>query len=205
MVYDIDSLPDDVEQLKSLIVSLSQANVDLLQSNAKQQETLDQQNKTLDQLVVEMSRLNVYIQQLLEIIYGKKSEKLPKEKPKDESSANPETPENTDSNEDRKKREKNGGGGRTKLPDNLERVEQVMDVPEEERTCTCCGKPFKHIGDEHSEQLHFRPGTFYVAVQVLPKYIAACDCSEKRSATAESPTIRLSVFLSAASPTSCRK
>ena len=91
MTYDVDALPDDVEQLKLLIVTLSQAN-------AKQQETLDQQNKTLDQLVAEVSRLNVYIQQLLEIIYGKKSEKLPKEKPKEESSATSETPENTDSN-----------------------------------------------------------------------------------------------------------
>ena len=90
MVYDVDSLPDDVTQLKSLIVSLSQAN-------AKQQETQDQ-------LVAEVSRLNVYIQQLLEIIYGKKSEKLPKEKPKDESPTTSETPENTDSNKDRKKR-----------------------------------------------------------------------------------------------------
>jgi len=141
----------------------------------------------LDQLVAEVSRLNVYIQQLLEIIYGKKSEKQPKEKPKDESSTTSETPENPASNDDRKKREKNGGGGRTKLPENLERVEQVMDVPEEERTCTCCGKPFKHIGEERSEQLHFRPISFYVVVQVLPKYIAACDCSEKRSTTAESP------------------
>ena len=173
MVYDVDSLPDDASQLKALIVSLSQAY-------AKQQETLDQ-------LVAEMSKQTVYIQQLLEIIYGKKSEKTPKEKPKDESSTTAEVTENTNSNDDRKKREKNGGGGRTKLPDNLERVEQVVDVPEDERTCTCCGKPFKCIGDERSEQLHFRPIVFYVVVQVLPKYIAACDCSEKRSATAESP------------------
>jgi len=62
-----------------------------------------------------------------------------------------------------------------------------MDVPEEERTCSCCGKPFKHIGDERSEQLHFRPISFYIVVQVLLKYIAACDCSDKRRATAESP------------------
>jgi hypothetical protein len=79
MVYDVDSLPDDVAQLKALIVSLSQSNAALLQSNARQQETLDQ-------LVAGMSKQSVYIQQLLEIIYGKKSEKTPKEKPKAESS-----------------------------------------------------------------------------------------------------------------------
>jgi transposase-like protein len=61
MVYDVDSLPDDIAQLKAIIVTLSQ-------SNAKQQETLDQ-------LVAVMSRQTVSIQQLLEIIYGKMSEK----------------------------------------------------------------------------------------------------------------------------------
>jgi hypothetical protein len=127
MIDDVDSLPDDIAQLKSLIVSLAQANTDLLQSNVKQQETLDQ-------LVAEVSRLNVYVQQLLEIIDGKKSEKPPQEKPKDESPTSSETPENTGSNGDRRKRKKNGGGGRTQLPDNPERVEQVVDVPEEERT-----------------------------------------------------------------------
>ena len=181
MVYDVDSLPDDVAQLKALIVSLSQANADLLQAHTKQQETLDQ-------LVAEISKQTVYIQQLLEIIYGKKSEKSPKDKPKDESPTTAETPENTDSNaSDKKPRDKNGGGGRTKLPDNLERIEQVIDVPEEERTCTCCGKPFKHIGDERSRQLHYKPAEFFIVEQVLLKYIAACDCSEKRSATSESP------------------
>lgn len=79
MIYDVDSLPDDVGQLKLLIVTLSQAN-------ARQQETLDK-------LVAEMSKQTVYIKQLLEIIYGKKSEKLPKA---ERSTA--ETPQNTDSN-----------------------------------------------------------------------------------------------------------
>ena len=63
----------------------------------------------------------------------------------------------------------------------------MINVPEEERTCDCCGKSFKCVGEERSEQLHFRPIEFYVVVQVLLKYLAACDCSARRSATAESP------------------
>jgi len=183
MVYDSSNVPTDITQLQQLVITLSQSNAKLLESNAKQQETLDR-------LVAEVSRLNVYIEQLLEMIFGKKSEKQSKEKADGESkteSVPSETGENTDSSEDRKKREKNGGGGRAKLPANLERIEKVIDVPEEERTCPCCGQPFKCIGDERSEQLHFRPISFYVVVQVLLKYIAVCDCSEKRSATAESP------------------
>ena len=176
MVYDSSNVPTDIAQLQELVISLSQ-------SNAKQQETLDQ-------LVAEVSRLNVTIEQLLEMIFGKKSEKLPKDKDADESKnelASPETPENTEPKDGRKKREKNGGGGRVELPASLERVENVIDVPEEERTCDCCGQLFKCIGEERSEQLHFSPIEFFVVVQVLMKYIAACDCSAKRSATAESP------------------
>lgn len=92
MIYDVASLPDDPDQLKSIIITLSQAN-------DRQQETLDRQKKTLDQLVAEVSKLNVTIEQLLEMIFGKKSEKQSKEKANDESKDKPssdETSENTD-------------------------------------------------------------------------------------------------------------
>jgi transposase len=87
----------------------------------------------------------------------------------------------------RKKREKNGGGGRSALPAGLPRVEKIVDVPEAERRCSCCEQLFKCIGEERSEQLHFKPMELYVVVQVLKKYMATCECSEKRSAMAESP------------------
>ena len=76
---------------------------------------------------------------------------------------------------------------RNGLPDGLLRVEKVIDVPEEERQCSCCGELFKPIGDERSEQLHFKPMELYVVVQVLKKYMATCPCSDKRSASAEPP------------------
>lgn len=80
-----------------------------------QQETLDQQKKTLDQLVAEVSKRNVTIEQLLEMIFGKKSGKQSKEKANDESKDKPssdETSKNTESQDGRKKREKNDGAGR---------------------------------------------------------------------------------------------
>jgi transposase len=114
---------------------------------------------------------------LIEKFFGKSSEKLSKEKPATET---PEKPAP-------KKRAKNGGGGRSVLPAHLTRVEKVIDVPEEERRCSCCGKLFDCIGEERSEQLHFKPMELYIVVQILMKYMAACHCSEKRSATAEPP------------------
>ena len=57
---------------------------------------------------------------------------------------------------------------------------------QEERIRTECGGPFKRIGEERGESLHFKPMELFVLVTILLKYVAACDCSNKRSATAES-------------------
>ena len=78
MTFDPNHLPDDPTQLKSIVVAL-------LESDAARQ-------KAFDEMVAEMSRLNLRIEQLLEMIFGKKSEKRPKpkEEPKEESAT--ETP-----------------------------------------------------------------------------------------------------------------
>ena len=101
---------------------------------------------TVDKLTAELRRLTM----LFEKFFNKSSEKLSKEKPSDE------TPKPDDAAPERKKRKKNGGGGRSALPEGLPRVEKIIDVPEEERRCDCCEQLFKYIGDELSEQLHFK-------------------------------------------------
>jgi len=163
MTYDPAQLPDDPEQLKAIIVSLLQSNTNL--------------QGTVDKMTDDIRRLT----HLMEKFFGKSSEKLAKEKPSDEA------PKTDDAAPERKKREKNGGGGRSALPEGLPRVEKIIDVPEEERRCDCCGELFKHIGDERSEQLHFKPMELFVVVQVLLQYMAVCECSAKRSASAEPP------------------
>jgi transposase len=137
------------------------------------QELVINQSQTIAALTEEVRRLTT----LIEKFFGQSSEKLPKEKPADTS----ETPT------PRKKRLKNGGGGRNELPADLPRVELRLDVPEEERRCTSCGKPFACIGEDRSEQLHFKPMELYVVVQILLKYMASCPCSDKRSIAAEPP------------------
>jgi len=141
------------------------------------QSLVIQQSQTNAALIDEIRRLS----NIIEKFFGKSSEKLPKEKPGDEA------PKTDEAAPERKKRKKNGGGGRSALPEDLPRVEKIIDVPEEERRCDCCGQHFKHIGEERSEQLHFKPMELFVVVQVLMKYMAVCDCSAKRSASAEPP------------------
>jgi transposase len=159
MVFDKNNVPNDRATLQALVI---------------------EQSQTIGKLTEEIRRLTT----MIEKFFGKSSEKLPKEKPADET---PETSESTEAPAKRKKGEVNGGGGRSALPENLPHVENVVDVPEEERRCDCCGELFGCIGEERSEQLHFKPMELFVVVQVLLKYMASCPCSAKRSATAEPP------------------
>jgi transposase len=56
------------------------------------------------------------------------------------------------------------------IPEHLERVEIVLDIPEEDKVCPETGKPLKQIGWEISEKLESRPGKLVVNVYKRPKY-----------------------------------
>jgi Transposase and inactivated derivatives len=169
MQYDTSQLPDDPEQLKAIILELTQSNAEL--------------NSKLDKAIGELQRLSL----LFEKFFNKSSQKYLQEKKKkeEEKAESSPTPENQEPDTPKGKRGAKGGGGRNPLPPDLPRVEQVVE--HEIPVCDFCGKEFNKIGEERSEQLHFKPMELFVIVQVLYKYIAACDCSEKRSETVESP------------------
>ena len=65
---------------------------------------------------------------------------------------------------------------RTRL-DHLPHIRILHDVPEEEKTCSCCGGPKTHIGDDESSELDFIPAQLEVKVHVLPKY-ACAECRD---------------------------
>jgi len=65
--------------------------------------------------------------------------------------------------------------GRKPLDPNLRRVEEIIDIPEEEKVCACGGKMTK-IGEETSEKLEIIPQSIYVTKTIRPKY--ACRCCE---------------------------
>jgi transposase len=161
MVYNTSNVPTDVKQLQELVINLSQQ---------------------LDKMTTELQRLTL----LFEKFFNKSSQKLLQAQ--EEKEANKQAQANEPETEPPKgKRGQKGGGGRNPLPPNLPRVEQRIDVPEEDRTCLECGTPFKSIGEERSETLHFKPMELFVVVTILLKHIANCECSSRRSATAESP------------------
>jgi Transposase and inactivated derivatives len=176
-MYDETNIPDDVATLQELVIG--------------QSVTINDLNTKLDKALLELQRLT----RLFEKFFNKSSQKLlqtQEEKEAQKQAAASQTPENPASEEHLAdtpggKRNGKGGGGRNPLPAHLPRVEQRIDVPEEERTCSCCGKSFACIGEERCETLHFKPMELFVVVTVLLKHVATCNCSEKRSATAESP------------------
>lgn len=68
------------------------------------------------------------------------------------------------------RRRRRRGHGWGKLPEHLPRQEELVDVPEEERTCPDCGEPLERIGEDRSERVDLVPAKLVVKVIVRPKY-----------------------------------
>jgi len=60
--------------------------------------------------------------------------------------------------------------GRVPIPEHLERVEILLDIPEEQKVCPETGEPLKVIAVEVSEKLEYRPGKLIVNVYKRPQY-----------------------------------
>jgi transposase len=65
---------------------------------------------------------------------------------------------------------------RTRI-DHLPHIRIEHDLPEDEKTCSCCGGPKQKIGEDLSRELDFVPAQLNVKVHVLPKY-ACPKCRE---------------------------
>jgi len=129
----------------------------------------------------ELTRLGEQLAWFQRQVFGRKSERLTDLPgatdllPGFESDAPAEPPEESEtvsSHTRRKVRRK--GADTLDLPETLERVERLVDVPEAERVLSD-GTPMICIGEDRSEKLAFRPEEYYVLVTVRPKYAAPGD------------------------------
>lgn len=75
--------------------------------------------------------------------------------------------------------------GRKPLPEYIERVEVLHDLPEAEKVCPHDGHALERIGEEISEQLDVVPARVQVLRHVRPKY--ACPCCRQGVQTAKLP------------------
>ena len=122
------------------------------------------------------------IEQLIRRIYGRKSEKIdPNQMMFDsmlresieqnaarvsKSEAEAETPSEVLPSKPRKQRTQHG---RLPIPEHLERVEVIIDIPEDKKV-SAQGEPLKVIAVECSEKLEYRPGKLFVKVYKRPQY-----------------------------------
>ena len=125
------------------------------------------------ELLLEQNRL------LKAELYGSKSEKcaaLDMQQglfdARETASSKPESDDETDEEQEvkghtRKRRSR-------KLPEHLERKQEIIDIPDEEKRC--CGGCMPCIGHEVTEKLVYKPAECYVLELVRPKY--ACDVCE---------------------------
>lgn len=83
--------------------------------------------------------------------------------------------------------------GRQALPEHLPRVEHVLDIKAQDKSCGC-GKGLVHIGDDITERVDYQPSSLIVNRYVRPKYACAdsqCDgCGVKQHMTPEGPIDR---------------
>jgi transposase len=160
-----------------MIASLEQAN-DLIEQKQLQIEEL---TKKLQSTERKMNMLQHQVEQLLRRVYGRRSEKLdPNQLMFDElileaidqpsPQVPPELPVEEKVERKRPRTVKRHHPGRIPIPEHLERVEIVLDIPEEDKVCPESGKPLKKIGEEVSEKLEYRPGKLIVNVYKRPKY-----------------------------------
>jgi len=158
--------------------SLNEANAALEQKDLQIQEL----TKKLQSTQLSMKMLQHQVEQLIRRVYGKRSEKIdPKQMMFDnfimdaldqpQSETLPETlPEQKEKPKKKPRAAKRNHPGRIPIPEHLERVEIVLDVPEGEKICPETGKPLKKIGEEVSEKLEYKPGKLIVNVYKRPKY-----------------------------------
>lgn len=133
----------------------------------------------------ENAQLEHQLQQLLRRLYGRSSEKIHPNQmalfaemlqqlqsqlpgPTPPQPPIPPTPKPASTN----------GHGRRRLPADLPREEMVIDLPEDQKPCPCCGKSRERIGQEISEKLDYVPAQVKVLQIVRPKYACrGCDAA----------------------------
>ena len=183
-------LPDDPDDCQRLLEDLLRRNDELRQQaqTAQQQaedarRRLDELERVLEETAAEYGQLQEKHAELAETlallrryVYGQRRERFTDDPGQGhlfnipEIIAEPEPAVPTVSDDAVPQRSKATRAPRRTRLDHLPHIRIPHDVPESEKTCSCCGGPKTHIGDDESRELEFIPARLEVKVHVLPKY-----------------------------------
>jgi len=75
---------------------------------------------------------------------------------------------------------------RMKIPDHIERVDEVLDLPEDQKRDADTGEALVRLREETSEKLAWRPGQWYVRRFIRPVYVHPDRQSDKASVYVQS-------------------
>jgi len=82
------------------------------------------------------------------------------------------------------------GHGRQSLPEHLPRERVEYDLAEADKPCPCCGGPRVCIGEQVSEQLDYRPASFFVVQHAKKTYACrSCEGPGERRFTTAGPAV----------------
>jgi transposase len=153
-------LPDNVPELKEMVISFIK-KVDLLSNKI---QFLSEE--------LQLARLKLYsrISERFELENGEIQKSLFPEQFSEDNVSAPEDQEVRTIKEHSRKKP-----GRKKLPEDLERIEIIHDIPEKDKICGC-GSTKDCIGEEVSEKLGIEPARLWVERHVRSKY--ACHSCE---------------------------
>jgi transposase len=158
-----------------MILTLSQA-LDLL---SQKDAHIDELTRKLESTQRQLTILQHQMDQMLRRLYGRKSEQLNPNQLMFDSIVLQSLTQNTQKEAvpappvkpaTVKPRKASGHHGRIPIPEHLERVEILLDIPEEQKFCPKTGEPLKVITIEVSEKLEYRPGKLIVNVYKRPQY-----------------------------------
>ena len=174
---------DEIIAFQANLIRKLEAMIDDLVVN--KDAHIEQLTLKLEATQRQLSTLQHQIEQLIRRIYGRKSEKIdPNQMMFDsiiqESLAQSAAIVAKDNNETEaatvipatvssKPRKERTQHGRLPIPEHLERVEVIIDIPEDKKV-SAQGEPLKVIAVECSEKLEYRPGQLFVKVYKRPQY-----------------------------------
>ena len=170
MISTLSQALDLIAQKDSLILEIA----------AQKDAQIGELTRKLESIQRQLTTLQHQMEQMLRRLYGRKSEQLnPNQMMFDsiileslEQNA-PQMPFAADvpvQPEVVKTRKASEHHGRVPIPEHLERVEILLDIPEEQKVCPETGEPLKVITVEVSEKLEYRPGKLIVNVYKRPQY-----------------------------------
>ena len=187
--------PDEIIAHQANLIRELEARMDDLLLHKETQ--IDQLTLKLQTTQRQLSTLQHQIEQLLRRIYGKKSEKIdPNQLMFDsilqeslEQNAAMATREEAKAAVTKPRKERTRHG-RLPIPEHLERVEVIIDIPEEKKVSPQTGEPLKVISVEVSEKLEYRPGKLFVKVYKRPQYALPDNEGVVCAAMPDSPIAR---------------